>query len=121
MDEDYRLELGLILFNFGDEDCNINMGDKIAQLIFEKINTPAIVETNSLEETGRGDKGFSSTGINSVEQQIISQSPDQKSESDQSSKPKTDQINSEVQSADSAQDKKYMKQFKNEPIPHVNV
>ena len=121
VDEDYRGELGVILFNFGDEDFKINMGDKIIQLIFEKIKTPAIVETNSLEETGRGDKVFGSTGINSVGQQIISHSPNQKSESDQSFKPKADQINSEVQSSDSAQDKKYMKQFKSEPIPHVNV
>ena len=30
MDEDYRGELGVVLFNFGDEDLKINMGDKIA-------------------------------------------------------------------------------------------
>ena len=54
VDEDYRGELGVILFNFGDEDFKINMGDKIAQLIFEKKKTPAIVETNSLEETRTG-------------------------------------------------------------------
>ena len=36
VDEDYRGELGVILFNFGEEDFKINMGDKIAQLFFEK-------------------------------------------------------------------------------------
>ena len=40
------------------------MRDKIAQLIFEKIKTPEIKETDSLEETGRGDKGYGSTGLN---------------------------------------------------------
>ena len=105
VDEDYRGELGVVLFNFGDEEFKINMGDKIAQLIFEKIKTPEVVEVNSLEETGRGEKGFGSTGIKSEDQKHISQSPDQKSD----------------QSSDSAQDRKYVKQFKNEPIPHTNV
>ena len=105
MDEDYRGELGVVLFNFGDEDSKINMGDKIAQLIFEKIKTPAIVEADSLEETGRGNKGFGSIGIYSEEQKIICQSPDQ--------------ISSAYQSSDSAQVRKCVKQLKNEPIPHI--
>ena len=53
IDADYRGELGVILFNFGSEDCAVNMGDKIAQLIFEKMKTPEIKEVNGLEETGR--------------------------------------------------------------------
>ena len=36
VDADYRGELGIVLFNFSDTDFQINMGDKIAQLIFEK-------------------------------------------------------------------------------------
>ena len=51
IDNDYRGEVGIILFNFGDIDFVINMGDKIAQLIFEKIDTPVIRETNDLEDT----------------------------------------------------------------------
>ena len=94
VDEDYRGELGVVLFNFEDEEFKINMGDKIAQLIFEKIRTPEVVEVDSLEETGRGEKGFGSTGIKSEDQKHISQSPDQKSD----------------QSSDSAQDRKYVKQ-----------
>ena len=42
VDSDYRGELGVILFNFNKENFVVNMGDKIAQLIFEKIKTPAI-------------------------------------------------------------------------------
>ena len=34
IDADYRGEVGVILFNFGKEDFVVNMGDKIAQLIF---------------------------------------------------------------------------------------
>ena len=63
IDADYKGELGVILFNFGSEDFAVNMGDKIAQLIFEKIKTPEIKEVNELEETGRGSKGYSSTGL----------------------------------------------------------
>ena len=58
VDADYRGELGVILFNFGKEDFMANMGDKIAKVIFEKIKTPTIKETDSLEETGRGSKGY---------------------------------------------------------------
>ena len=47
-----RGELGVILLNFGKDDFVLNMDDKIGQPIFEKINTPAIKETVSLEETG---------------------------------------------------------------------
>ena len=36
IDADYRGVLGVILFNFGEEDFVINMGDKVTQLIFEK-------------------------------------------------------------------------------------
>ena len=49
IDSDYRGELGVILFNFGGEDFVVNMGDRIAQLIFEKIKTPIIKETDRLE------------------------------------------------------------------------
>ena len=36
IDADYRGEVGVILFNFGDKDFVINMGDRIAQLILKK-------------------------------------------------------------------------------------
>ena len=39
MDSDCRGELGVIVFNFGNEDFIVNMGDKIAQLVFEKVKT----------------------------------------------------------------------------------
>ena len=63
IDSDYRGELGVILFNFSDEDFVINMGDRIAQLIFEKIKTPKLKELDSLEGTGRGEEGYGSTGV----------------------------------------------------------
>ena len=49
---DYRGELAVVLFNFRNEEFIGNMGDKIAQLIFERIRTPVIKETNELEGAG---------------------------------------------------------------------
>ena len=43
------------------------MGDRIAQLIFEKIKTPTIKETDDLEGTDRGAKGYGSTGVKIVQ------------------------------------------------------
>ena len=71
IDSDYRGELDVILFNFGDEDFILNMGDRIAQLIFEKINTPIIKETNSLEESGWGAQGYGSTYVSAKQPKII--------------------------------------------------
>ena len=64
IDSDYRGKLGVILLNFGEEHFMVNMGDRIAQLIFEKIKTPQIKEVKSLEETRRGNSGYDSTGMN---------------------------------------------------------
>ena len=43
------------------------MGDRIAQLIFEKIKTPEIKETNNSEGTGWGMGSYGSTGINAAQ------------------------------------------------------
>lgn len=63
IDEDYRGILGVVLFNHGPEPFEIKRGDRIAQLICEKIFYPRAVEIRALEPTARGDGGFGSTGI----------------------------------------------------------
>ena len=63
IDSDYRGELCVVLFNSGNEEFIVKMGDKIVQLIFETIKTPVIKETNELKGTERGDKGYGNTGI----------------------------------------------------------
>eukprot|EP00958_Prasinococcus_capsulatus_P023990 scaffold3691_cov394-Prasinococcus_capsulatus_cf.AAC.10 len=62
VDYDYRGEVGVILFNFGNEDFQVRKGDRIAQLILEKIATPEVVEVSDLDDTVRGEGGFGSTG-----------------------------------------------------------
>ena len=62
VDYDYRGNVGVILANFGDEDFEVKKGDRIAQMILERITTPECVEVEDLEATERGAGGFGSTG-----------------------------------------------------------
>ena len=62
IDEDYRGEVRVLLFNHGDEDYWVNVGDRVAQLVLEKIATPGVVEIDDLDETERGAFGFGSSG-----------------------------------------------------------
>ena len=62
IDSDYRGEIGVLLFNQGQEDVVIKIGDRVAQIIFEKISVPKIEKAAELPQTSRGDAGFGSTG-----------------------------------------------------------
>jgi len=63
VDYDYRGNVGVILFNHGDEDFEVKKGDRVAQLILEQILTPDVVECEDLDATERGAGGFGSTGV----------------------------------------------------------
>ena len=62
VDYDYRGNVGVILFNLGDVDFNVSRGDRIAQLILERISMADIEEVDELPSTDRGEGGFGSTG-----------------------------------------------------------
>ena len=65
VDSTYRGNVKVILVNHSNFTFNINSGDRIAQLIFERIYTPQLVEVEKIEEllnTERGTGGFGSTG-----------------------------------------------------------
>ncbi len=62
IDPDYTGEIKVVLFNHGTEDFEIKKGDRIAQLILERCETPIIKEIGLLDETLRGSDGFGSTG-----------------------------------------------------------
>lgn len=62
IDADYRGEIGVILINHSSENFEINSGDRIAQLIFAKVEQAVWFETESINETERGQGGFGSTG-----------------------------------------------------------
>lgn len=64
IDSDYRGEIKVILINLSNEAVSINNGDRIAQMVFQKIETVAFNEVIEINETKRGLGGFGSTGIN---------------------------------------------------------
>lgn len=64
IDEDYRGPVNIVLFNHGKTWFEVKQGDRVAQLIFERIVHPVLQEVNNLEMTKRNENGFGSTGIN---------------------------------------------------------
>ncbi|KAL5624506.1 hypothetical protein BROUX41_004566 [Berkeleyomyces rouxiae] len=62
IDADYRGEVKVLLFNHHDTDFEVKEGDRVAQLVLERIVTPEVVEVEALEESVRGAGGFGSTG-----------------------------------------------------------
>lgn len=64
IDADYRGEIGVILVNLSQEAFEIQSGDRIAQLVFARVEQAEWHETETLSETHRGEGGFGSTGKN---------------------------------------------------------
>ena len=62
IDADYHGSIKVLLFNHSGNSFTVQKGDRIAQLIIEKIASVPITETDSLDNTVRGDAGFGSTG-----------------------------------------------------------
>jgi len=62
IDADYRGEIGVILINHSNQIFEINSGDRIAQLVFAKVEQATWKLTDLLSETNRGEGGFGSTG-----------------------------------------------------------
>jgi dUTP pyrophosphatase len=62
IDSDYRGEIKVIIYNYGDNDFIINNKDRIAQMILTPVVKMELEETDNLPETIRGEGGFGSTG-----------------------------------------------------------
>lgn len=63
IDPDYRGEVKVILVNLGKGRVRISRGERIAQLVFSRFETPEIEETEGITGTERGEGGFGSTGL----------------------------------------------------------
>lgn len=63
IDSDYRGEIGVILINLSQESVTIEPQERIAQLVFCPVIKVNLIESNSLDTTGRGIGGFGSTGL----------------------------------------------------------
>ncbi|MBZ0171434.1 MAG: dUTP diphosphatase [Phycisphaerales bacterium] len=62
IDADYRGEIFVALINLGHEPFEIRHAMRVAQLVIAPVAHAAIIETDELDETGRGAGGFGSTG-----------------------------------------------------------
>ncbi|MFA6941508.1 MAG: dUTP diphosphatase [Clostridiaceae bacterium] len=63
IDWDYRGEIKVIVINLGSEPFIVNRGERIAQIVFNKVEKPSIEIIDKIRETGRGSGGFGSTGV----------------------------------------------------------
>lgn len=62
IDSGFRGELQVILINHGQEEFLISRGDRIAQLVIQRVENAEFVEVAQLPGTARGGDGFGSTG-----------------------------------------------------------
>jgi len=62
IDSDYRGEVGIIMSNFSKNDFVIKRGDRIAQLVLNKVYLADVSEVRDVSESERGEGGFGHTG-----------------------------------------------------------
>ncbi|HKT86513.1 MAG TPA: dUTP diphosphatase [Novosphingobium sp.] len=62
IDSDYRGELKVILINHGADAFEVRRGDRVAQLVLAPVTRASWLAVDELDETGRGEGGFGSTG-----------------------------------------------------------
>jgi dUTP pyrophosphatase len=63
IDSDYRGEIAVIMINHGQESVRIERGDRIAQLVVQRIPRISLEEVESLPESARGEGGFGHSGV----------------------------------------------------------
>lgn len=62
IDADYRGEVKVLLINLGQEPFTIERGERIAQMVFQRVPQVTLKEVTELPETVRGEGGFGHTG-----------------------------------------------------------
>ena len=63
IDSDYRGEIKIILANLGDSDFSVSTGDRIAQMVLNKVEKIKFVVADDLDDTDRSSGGLGSTGV----------------------------------------------------------
>jgi dUTP pyrophosphatase len=63
VDAGYRGEISVTLINHGAEDFTISIGDRIAQIVFQKFEVASFIQVSELPGSMRGTAGFGSTGV----------------------------------------------------------
>jgi dUTP pyrophosphatase len=69
IDSDYRGPLGIVMVNNGTSSFEVKAGDRVAQLLLERVSTPEVEEVEELDDTVRGNSGFGSTGTAALAKQ----------------------------------------------------
>jgi dUTP pyrophosphatase len=62
IDSDYRGEVRVVLVNHGDAEFRVSAGDRIGQLLVQKVERARFSRAGDLAATPRGEGGFGSTG-----------------------------------------------------------
>ena len=62
IDSSYRGDIGVILYNSQYSDYNVEQGDRIAQIVFQKVKDFDLQLVDNLDDTKRGSGGFGSSG-----------------------------------------------------------
>lgn len=65
VDAGYRGEIKVILFNTSREEFRVEAGDRIAQLVIQRVERAEFIEVEHLPGSDRGEHGFGSTGVGS--------------------------------------------------------
>ncbi len=63
VDAGYRGEVQVVMINLGRESFAIKKGMKIAQMLIQPVSAVTIIESDTLDDTSRGEGGFGSTGL----------------------------------------------------------
>ena len=66
IDCDYRGPLGIVMVNNGPNSFQVKTGDRVAQMLLERVSTPEVEEVDELDDTARGTSGFGSTGTSTL-------------------------------------------------------
>ncbi|KYN50319.1 Deoxyuridine 5'-triphosphate nucleotidohydrolase, partial [Cyphomyrmex costatus] len=83
IDSGYRGELKVLLINHDrDLDIMIKRGDRIAQLVIQRVEQVQFVESDTLDDTERGAGGYGSSGISSLPGNPATDASSDQSESD---------------------------------------
>ena len=63
IDADYRGEIGVVLVNLSNEDCVVDPGERVAQMVIAQYEQAVLQTVDTLDETERGEGGYGHTGV----------------------------------------------------------
>lgn len=72
IDSDYRGEVSVLLINQGSETFFFERGDRIAQMVFTKVEQVKFQEVKALDKSDRGLGGYGSTGLSKNSENSLS-------------------------------------------------